>query len=85
MVEKVIHEVKFIETDDGYRIELKGDKENIKKMFDHGMGFGHKTHGWRHARKAWKHGPGFMMPPWMWCMGDEEAGVDEEAATSSDG
>lgn len=29
-MEKVISEVKMIETDDGYRIEIKGDKEQIK-------------------------------------------------------
>jgi hypothetical protein len=32
MTEKVIHEVRFIETDDGYRIEVKGDKEAIREM-----------------------------------------------------
>ncbi len=31
MAEKVIHEYRLIETDDGYRIEIKGDKEQIKK------------------------------------------------------
>ncbi len=48
MTEKVIHEVRFIETDDGFRVEVKGDKERIKKMgfgpgmmgFGSGMGFG---------------------------------------------
>ncbi len=46
MTEKVIHEVRFIETDDGFRIEVKGDKERIKKMgFGPGMGSGHFGHG----------------------------------------
>jgi hypothetical protein len=30
MEEKVIHEVRVIETEDGFRIEIKGDKEQIK-------------------------------------------------------
>jgi len=38
MTEKIIHEVKFIETDDGFRIEINGDKEQLKKMgFGPGM------------------------------------------------
>jgi hypothetical protein len=40
MTEKVISEIRLIETDDGYRIEMKGDKENLKKM-----GFTHKGFG----------------------------------------
>ena len=32
MSEKVLHEVRFIETDDGFRIEVKGDKEKIRQM-----------------------------------------------------
>lgn len=33
MADKVLHEIKVIETDDGYRIEINGDKERIQKMF----------------------------------------------------
>lgn len=90
MAEKILHEVRFIETDDGFRIEIKGDKERIKELFEcdmspmHGMGFmpgmrhGHMKGFRRRARKAWRRGPGFMMPPWMWCdMWDEEAEEDE--------
>jgi hypothetical protein len=52
-VEKIISEFKVIETDDGFRIEIKGDKEAIRKMFvggshrffkgrfGHGFPFGH--------------------------------------------
>jgi hypothetical protein len=79
MPEKVIHEVRFIETDDGYRIEVKGDKERLKKMgFYPGMGFGPGMHFRRWARKARKHrhGHGFM-PPWMW--GDESEDEPDEA------
>ncbi|MCA9923450.1 MAG: hypothetical protein KC421_13815 [Anaerolineales bacterium] len=58
MTEKVIHEVRFIETDEGYRIEINGDKDQMNRMgFDperwlrRGMGFGF---GARHGRH--KHG-----------------------------
>jgi len=30
--EKVIHEVKVVETEDGFRIEVKGDKEALRRM-----------------------------------------------------
>jgi hypothetical protein len=36
-VEKVINEFRVIETDDGFRIEIKGDKEAIRRML---RGFG---------------------------------------------
>ena len=36
-MEKVINEFKVIETDDGFRIEIKGDKEAIRGMLG---GFG---------------------------------------------
>ncbi|MDM8527413.1 hypothetical protein QUF58_04305 [Anaerolineales bacterium HSG24] len=40
MTEKTIHEFKIIETEDGFRIELKGDKEALKRMiFDPKFGF----------------------------------------------
>ena len=36
-MEKVINEIRVIETDDGFRIEIKGDKEAIRRMLS---GFG---------------------------------------------
>ncbi len=33
MAEKVLHELGFVETDDGYRIEIKGDKERMREIF----------------------------------------------------
>jgi hypothetical protein len=78
---KVITEFKVIEMEDGYRIEIKGDKERLKKMFEHrgqgfgpGMGFGpwgrrHRGFGpfgfFRHGPWGWGH-----HGPWGW--GDEE-------------
>lgn len=39
MTEKVIHEFKLIETDDGFRLEVNGNKELLKRM-GFGRGFG---------------------------------------------
>ncbi len=72
MVEKILHEVRFIETDEGFRIEVNGDKEKLRKMrfgpgmmgFNPGMmGFGpmrkrrhHKRHGKHHVHGHHCHG-----------------------------
>ncbi len=37
MEEKVIHELRIVETEDGFRIEIKGDKERLRGLFEHGM------------------------------------------------
>jgi hypothetical protein len=39
MSEKIIHQITITETDDGYRIEIKGDKEKLRAM-GFGRGFG---------------------------------------------
>jgi hypothetical protein len=84
-MEKIINEFRVIETDDGFRIEIKGDKEKIKSFI---AGFGRHgprphRHG-QHGRATW--GPfGVWFDPWMWmkaasCWGmwDSEAEADEE-------
>ena len=81
MTEKVLHEVRFIETDDGYRVEIKGDKEQLKEMgmmhfgkkgFGPGKFFG-RGHGWRGFGGR---GHGFGPPPWAWdCEPAEEVGT----------
>jgi hypothetical protein len=56
MEDKVISEFKVVETEDGFRIEIKGDKERIKEMFKHrGMGFRH--HGFGPFGWWFRHGP----------------------------
>jgi hypothetical protein len=60
-MEKVIHEVKIIETDDGFRIEIKGDKEKIKEFMQGFQGPGMWGRGGRHSRH--RHAGPF---PWMW-------------------
>lgn len=77
-MEQVISEFKIIETDDGYRIEIKGDKARLKQLFERGpfgarMGgpFGFRGPmggplGWMFGRHHWGHGP------WGWHFGEEE-------------
>ena len=67
MAEKVIHEYKLIETDDGYRIEIKGDKDQIKKWMEGGS---------RHRRRGWRsrgYGP-FGFPGMMFTRGHHGPG-----------
>lgn len=59
-MEKVVNELRVIETDDGYRIEIKGDKDQIK-AFMSGLGK-HQGGFHRHGRGR----GGFPFPPWMW-------------------
>jgi len=53
-MEKIISEYKVIETDDGFRIEIKGDKETLRKMF---------TGGPRHLRGKGPFGHHFPCGP----------------------
>lgn len=85
MTEKIISEIRFVETDDGFRIEVKGDKERMRKTmsFGPGKGFWHGMWGcgprgrgkgghWSHG-----HGPGFGFGPWGW-WGWEEDEFEED-------
>ena len=85
MADKVIHEMRLVETDDGYRIEVKGDKEQIKKMFLRpGMMFGHKMGFGRRFRKARRgHGHGFAYP-WMSGCWEEESEGEPEGTPSEE-
>jgi hypothetical protein len=85
MADQVIHEMRLIETDDGFRIELKGDKEQLKKMFFRpGLMFGHKMGFGRRFRKARRgHGHGFVHP-WMSGWWDEEAEGEPEGTSSEE-
>ena len=66
MTEKVLSEMRFIETDDGYRIEIKGDKEKLKKMGFMHKGFGSCKFSGRGRGKFWGRGHGYGPPPWAW-------------------
>jgi hypothetical protein len=81
-MEKIVNELRVIETDDGFRIEIKGDKEKIR-AFMAGAG---KQRRWPH----WGAGPRGPFPfgPWMsrgaWCHGpwdfEAEEGHREESS-----
>ena len=82
-MEKVIQEFRVIETEDGFRIEIKGDKE---KMKDFMKGFRHRGRHGFHRRRRGPVGWG----PWMWMHGapwcgpwDFEAEGEEEEAEES--
>jgi hypothetical protein len=66
-MEKVIQEFRVIETDDGYRIEIKGDKEKIKSFM---QGFGGRKHRRRHWKRRWRGPFGFGPMAWMRAMHD---------------
>lgn len=70
MEERIIHEVRVIETDDGYRIEIKGDKDWIRRHgFDpRSLGFGNMKN--RSVRRTHHRHPhhghdGFMGNEWF--------------------
>jgi hypothetical protein len=79
-MENLISEFKVIETDDGFRIEIKGDKEKIKSLMKDFRG--HRSRRWRGWRRPhW--GPYFGFHPmmWMWmndCWGPWDYEVKEE-------
>jgi hypothetical protein len=87
VTEKVIHEIRFIEEEDGFRIEIKGDKERIKKMG--ARAFGKKMFGpgrfFRRSRRRGSfrgHGHCGDMPPWDWEW--EEPTDEPEASVEGD-
>lgn len=83
MAEKVIHEYRIIETDDGFRIEIKGDKERIRKWIEGRP---------RHRHKRWRKRAYGPFPPDMMFMrghhGPEdftfEMGEEEQEEASKD-
>ena len=65
MADKLLQEFKLYETETGFRIEVNGDKEKLKKMgfgpgamFKGAMGGGRGRRGGRHRRRMWmrRHG-----------------------------
>jgi hypothetical protein len=81
VTEKVLSEIRFIETDDGYRVEIKGDKEKLEKMGFMHKGFGPGKSFCRGRGKFWGRGHGYGPPPWAWEweeMTEEDASQSEE-------
>ena len=79
-MEKVITEWRVVETDDGFRVEIKGDKEAMRSWTQHLKSCGPTF--WRHHRmpfgpwggRFWGHGFGYCRP---W--GEEESDEPKEA------
>jgi hypothetical protein len=72
MAEKLISEIKVIEMEDGYRIEIRGDKERIRKFgfpLDECTRQGRRSRFWR--RWAWGASP--WDPWWSETPGSESA------------
>ncbi len=85
-MENVITEFRVIETDDGFRIEIKGDKEKLRPFFTGAGGSG----AWRHGHWGGHRGPGMFgfIPPFMmrmgpwwggWGFGPEEEGKEDQS------
>lgn len=87
--EKVIHEVRIIETEDGFRIEIRGDKERIRRMgFARAIGIGTgRAHRRRHGRRRHghrhHHGGGWGRGPRWW--GEDTPEAEEETADAPRG
>jgi hypothetical protein len=80
MAEKVLSEIRFIETDEGYRVEIKGDKEKLKKMGSMHKGFRPGRFLGRGRSRFWGRGHGCGPPPWAWewDLRDADAESNEE-------
>jgi len=63
-MEKVISEFKVIETDEGFRIELKGDKAHMKSFMREVKGHKKWNH-WGRSRRGYSWSP-CAFPPAMW-------------------
>jgi len=92
MSDKTLFEVNVVETDEGFRIEVKGDKERLRAMgfgqgtFPFGFGGGHGPFGGHHGprgfgfRGGWHHGRGpWGRGPW----GHRPWWADDEPETSA--
>jgi hypothetical protein len=77
-MDKIISEFKIIETDDGFRVEIKGDKETIRKMIAGGPH--HFFHGKGPFGRRFPFPPGFGGGFHGWCTPWEEPEEDKESA-----
>ena len=65
-MEKVISDFKIIETEDGFRIEIKGDKEAIRRML-RGFDFCDSFKARTPFGHSFRFGPGFWNGFDSWC------------------
>ncbi|MCI0399635.1 MAG: hypothetical protein L0322_32535 [Chloroflexi bacterium] len=79
-MEKIISEFKIVETEDGFRIEIKGDKEAIRRIlrgFDPESFFGGEAPFGKGFRFGF--GPGFWSGFSGWCGPWGERGKQKKA------
>ena len=85
-MEKVIKELRIIETDDGFRIEIKGDKDAMRQWVGHFKSCGPTHFGWHSPMRGMHHG----MPFGPWAAGFRRHGFwscceeGEESETAED-
>lgn len=86
-MEKIISEWRVVETDDGFRIEIKGDKEALRGWLKHCRHHGPMHGGPMHEGPMhWARGMRFG--PWgagfggrgPWCCSEDEESEEEEKA-----
>lgn len=88
MSEKVISEIRFVETDDGFRIEFKGDKDRMRRTMNFGPGKRFWRGMWGPGPRGrgrgghWSHGCGPGFGPWGW-WGWEEDEFEEDDSTEA--
>jgi len=63
IMEQVIQEFRIIETDDGFRIEIKGNKEVIRRLLGF---FARQWARHRHGRRPFGAGFGPRFSPFYW-------------------
>ncbi len=74
-MEKIIDDIKIVETEDGFRVEIKGDKEAIRRMLQScgaGFPFGRGS--------CFDFAPGFWSTMGEWCGCCQEAGGEKKTA-----
>jgi hypothetical protein len=77
-MEKVITEWKIVETDEGFRIEVKGDKEHLREWVNRMAARGPLRRA-RHWRRFGLGGPGCgHFGPWDWPQDETPAQEDRQ-------
>ena len=77
-MEKVISEWRIVETDDGFRVEIKGDKEALRGWLKH-----HRHQGPMRFARHMRFGPwgaGFGFGHGDWCCSEGEEPEEEPKA-----